>query len=211
MPCLPFYSSAPCIWVSRLGIHRCQCPSHTGSRCPPSRFHTDRTSRIYIEEYTAVLDRMLLQDVNKDSVDKPYLTGDWPVSFRLTLSIDITGVGQTVATADLRLTAFDLISCVTCLTAATVIRALGREDNFDRVSVNRNAELLHWMEWNVPCSLTTELWQIEFSVQPPLLAPLHSSMSSQTWMVKNEKSVASEGLFSYPGTGLQYLMFYEKI
>lgn len=39
--------------------------------------------------------------------------------------------------------------------------------------------------------LTTELWQIEFAVQPPLSGPLHSSMSSQTWIVKNEQTVTT--------------------
>lgn len=36
-------------------------------------------------------------------------------------------------------------------------------------------------------SLTTELWHIESAVQPPLLGPLHSSMSSQTWFEQNDE------------------------
>lgn len=58
------------------------------------------------------------------SAEKSNLTRDGSVSFYDTLSIDITGVGQTVATADLRLTALHLIACESRLTAATVIGAL---------------------------------------------------------------------------------------
>lgn len=39
--------------------------------------------------------------------------------------------------------------------------------------------------------LTAELWQFEFAVQPPLSGALHSSMSSQTWIVKNEQTVTT--------------------
>lgn len=37
---LPFYTLGPCIWVSHLDTHQCQCPSRTGIHCRPSQFHT---------------------------------------------------------------------------------------------------------------------------------------------------------------------------
>lgn len=53
--------------------------------------------------------------------------------------------------------------------------------NLFRLKSHRN-ESICWVY-----SLTTELWQTELAVQPPLLGPLHSSMSSQTWNVKLSK------------------------
>lgn len=62
---------------------------------------------------------------------KSYLTGDGPIPLRDTLGVDVTGVGQAVATAELRLAALHLISCEARLTAAAVIRALRRREKKD--------------------------------------------------------------------------------
>lgn len=57
---------------------------------------------------------------------KSHLTGDRSISFYSTLGVDITGVGQAVAAADLWLAALHLISCEACLTGATVEGTLCR-------------------------------------------------------------------------------------
>lgn len=59
---------------------------------------------------------------------KSYLTSDGPIPLWDALGVDVTGVGQAVATAELRLAALHLISCEARLTAAAVIRALRRRE-----------------------------------------------------------------------------------
>lgn len=65
-----------------------------------------------------------LKKINKKNCPLSYLTGDGAVPLQDTLSVDVTGVGQAVAAADLRLAALHLISCETGFTAAAVVGAL---------------------------------------------------------------------------------------
>ena len=60
---------------------------------------------------------------------KSYLTRDGPISFYHALGVDIAGVGQAVSTADFWFAAFHLISRETGLTSATMIGALGDNEN----------------------------------------------------------------------------------
>lgn len=58
-----------------------------------------------------------------------HLTRDGPVALQDTLGVDVTGVGQAVAAAELWLAALHLISCETGLAAAAVVGALCREEH----------------------------------------------------------------------------------
>lgn len=60
---------------------------------------------------------------------RSYLTRDGPVPLQDTLGVDVAGVGEAVAAAELRLAALHLITGETGLAAAAVVGALcGNKD-----------------------------------------------------------------------------------
>lgn len=95
---------------------------------------------------------------------KSYLTSDGPIPLWDALGVDVTGVGQAVATAELRLAALHLISCEARLTAAAVIRALRRRKKDIWFSLDGDRKATQKKDNSAPhepkCSddaLTTEL------------------------------------------------------